>query len=76
MAEYCVKYEIDVAARSPRQAARIAWDLICGQAADRAALPPVLAVERAGARKANVELFELTRGGQTRRLPHPQHPGD
>ena len=64
MAEYRVKYEIDVAARSAAQAARIAWALIGGQATDPAALPPVLEVQRSDQPQSTPQLIELTGDGR------------
>ncbi len=72
MAEYRVKYEIDVAARSAAQAARIAWDLICGHTTDPAALPPVLEVQRSDDPQSTSCLIELTHDGRARRLPRSE----
>lgn len=74
MAEYRVKYEINVAAESPTQAARVAWDLIRGQAADPAALPPVFEVQRTDQPHSTSHLIELTRDGRARRLPRSASP--
>lgn len=70
MAEYRVYYEIDVAARSPAQAARIAWSLIDGQVTDPAALPPVLEVRRSDQSQSTPQLIELTGDGRWQGNPY------